>query len=187
MSLRYTVDDLYNELAYDSEKWGEAFILKTSENLVTLPYVNWSYGYLDVSNGECQDRTNQNWKHTSEYISISAGSKINIRSSIKADTSVAMIAFYNAEKEFLPYIIRLVEGDLDYTVREDDNIAFVRFCLSNSENFTEQEVYVTTEAPVSTLKDNIDNIYALLKETGGNIAIDEDLLTTRLQEVLNGA
>ena len=168
-ALETAQETLINELTYDSEKWGEATLAKTSDNLITSNNVTWQYGYLGVSTGTPANTTDQNWANTVDYIPVKTGDVLRIVGSIIGHTSVAMFAFYDSDKTYLPaYTQALVKGGFSYTVPEATRIAFVRFCVGNRTSadveptFDTQEIYITTQVPIETPKENLDHVYETL-------------------------
>lgn len=171
------VNDTINaELGYDSEKWGEVKQAVTSENLIASGDVEWSYGYLAASNGVAPNNTDENWRHTPEYIPVAKDDSVNIKNSIIAHGSVAMIACYDENRGYMAAQSQtLVRGETRYTIPA--GVAYVRLSLGNKAGgavkFDTQEVYLTTTHAISTPKENIDNLYTkvnALEETSKQYA-----------------
>lgn len=157
------IGELYDAVKYDEEKWGEATVLKTTAFGVEFGGVTWENGYLNASNGTVYSKTDTNWWHTPDYISVKAGDVIRITDSIKSHTNVAMIAAYDESKAYLSArSVKLVNGDTEYTVSADSGVAFVRLSLGNGTGYEAQEIQITTHDPVDTPKENIDHIYERL-------------------------
>lgn len=152
--------ELRNELSYDAEKWGEAQITKTTDFTVTSGDVAWSNGYINASSGTVYSASDTNWWHTPDYIPVREGDVIHIKNSITSHSSVAMIAVYDVNKAYISERSeKLVKGDTGYTVPSGINAGFVRLTLGNGTNYDTQEIQITTKAPITSPKENIDHIY----------------------------
>ena len=164
--------ELVEALTYDAEKWGESTISKTIAFGVESGDVVWENGYINASSGTVYSNTDTNWWHTPDYMPVRDGDVIRIKGSIISHNSVAMIATYDASKAYLSEkTVKLAKGDSTYTVSEGDGIAFVRFTLGNGTGYEKQEISITTQAPISTPKENIDHIYEQLGKLDGTVKL----------------
>jgi hypothetical protein len=162
-ALAEAIDDLADEISYDADKWGEATISQTTVFGVESGDVVWENGYINASSGTVYSKTDTNWWHTPDYIPVRDGDVILVKGSIISHNSVAMIAAYDANNAYLSEkSVKLAKGDSMYTVSAGDGIAFVRFTLGNGTNYAAQEIHITTQAPITTPKENIDHIYERL-------------------------
>lgn len=157
--------ELENQLEYDCEKWGEVLESKKQGVNFMTEYA-WGYGYISTSSGTVNNPADTNWANTS-FIPTFKGAIFNFTNISTGYSTVAALAYYDKNKKYLPqYATPLVTGNSTYTVPDDDNIVYVRVCLSyrTEANFTSQKVIGGAIVCISTPKENIDNIYKKLND-----------------------